>query len=114
MRDSSQSVKDANSGSKDGYEKIRDTGNLVVWGWLAENDVVAPPAEQCWVAMYAKIKCENGNATQVDVPIAVKPWIRGVNSPILQYVGFNIPVKAGLEIKIMTGFPVNGKSGGGF
>lgn len=30
----------------------------------------------------------------------------------MQYVGFNVPVKKGLEIKIKTGFPVGGERGG--
>lgn len=105
--DSSQSVRDKNSGSVDGYEEIKDTGNLVVWGWLANNDLNPPSPECCWVALCAALKCENYNNTeQVAVPISVQPWIRGQNSSILQYVSFNVPVKAGLRLKIMTGFPV--------
>lgn len=110
--DSSQSIHDANSGSTDGYEEIRDTGNLVVWGWLAENRLSPPEPEQCWVAMFAKMKCEGYNDTEVDVPICVKPWIRGKNSSTIQYVGFNIPVRKGIRIKIKTGFPVNNENGG--
>lgn len=110
--DSSTSIHDKDSGSVDGYEEIRDTGNLVVWGWLAENITPPPAPEQCWVALFAKLKCENYNNTEMDVPVQVKPWIRGVNSPIIQYVSFNIPVRKGLRLKIKTGFPVNGDNSG--
>lgn len=108
--DSSQSIHDVNSGSKDAYELIRDTGNLVVWGWLAENPDNPPRPENCWVALYALMKCEGYNDTHVAVPISVKPWIRGLNSSTLQYVGFNVPVKKGLRLKIVTGFNVNGNN----
>lgn len=80
QRDSSESIHDIDSGSTDGYEEIRDTGNLVVWGWLAENRLSPPDPEHCWVAMFAKMKCEGYNDTEVDVPICVKPWIRGKNA----------------------------------
>lgn len=109
--DSSKSIHDSDSGSVDGYEEIRDTGNLVVWGWLAEN-IIPPAPEQCWVALFAKLKCENYNNTEVDVPIQVKPWIRGANASTIQYVSFNVPVRKGLRLKIKTGFPVNGDNSG--
>lgn len=112
MQDSSEASRDVDSGSTDGYEEMRDTGNLVAWGWLAENSVTPPSPEQCWVAMFAKMKCENYNNTEVDVPICVKPWIRGRNSSSIQYVGFNIPVRKGLRVKIKTGFPVNNENSG--
>lgn len=112
QRDSSQTIYDPASGSVDGYEEIRDTGNLVVWGWLADYGNPAPQPEFCWVALYAMMKCENGNDTYTDIPISVQPWIRGQNASTLQYVGFNIPVQKGLRIKIKTGFPVNGRTSG--
>lgn len=34
----------------------------------------------------------------------------GKYSQTMQYVSFNIPVKAGLQLKIMTGFGVNGNN----
>lgn len=110
MTDSSERVVDPNSGSTADYIEIRDTGNLVVWGWLADYGIPAPKPAFCWVALYAKMKCEGANNTQVDVPISVQPWIRGQNASQIQYVSFNIPVKKGLRIKIKTGFPVNGRT----
>lgn len=83
-----------------------------MWGWLAENTTPAPSPEQCWVALFAKLKCENYNNTEVDVPIQVKPWIRGKYASSIQYISFNLPVKKGLRLKIKTGFPVNGTNSG--
>lgn len=115
QNDSSQSIHDSASGSKDGYEEMRDTGNLVVWGWLADNGTPAPKAEYCWVALYAAMKCEGYDTTQtVDVPICVKPWIRGQYASTMQYISFNVPVKKGLRLKIKTGFPVKQTPGSGF
>lgn len=113
--DSSTSNRDRASGSVDGYEEMRSTGNLVVWGWLADNGDVRP--EAAWVALMAKMKFEGSTAENTAdpwVPISVKPWIVGSNSSLLQYVSFNVPVKTGLQLKIRTGFNVNGTSGGGF
>lgn len=36
----------------------------------------------------------------------------GKYSSVAQYVSFNIPVKAGLQLKIRTGFAVNGNNSG--
>ena len=111
--DSSTAVQDPNSGSVDGYEQIRDTGNLVMWGWLADNpEPNAPQPEQCWVGLFAKMKCEGGDSTEMDVPVAIQPWIRGKHASDTQYVSFNIPVKKGLRLKVKTGFPVNAENSG--
>lgn len=37
----------------------------------------------------------------------LQPWHVSDRSKIIQYVGFNIPVKEGLQLKIKTGFRVN-------
>ena len=101
-------MKDIASGSKDGYELIRDTGNLVMWGWLADNGNVDP--EYAWVGLFAALKCENDNTAQTyDIPLSIQPWIRGQHASAMQYVGFNVPVRKGLRLKIKTGFPVFGK-----
>ena len=44
--------------------------------------------------------------------LQIQPWIVGKYSSTAQYVSFNIPVKAGLQLKIMTGFNVNGNNTG--
>lgn len=60
-RDSSQSIYDTRSATVDPYEQMRDTGQLVVWGWLADNGEVSP--EMAWVGLFAAIKCEGADAT---------------------------------------------------
>lgn len=85
---------------------MRDTGQLVVWGWLADNGDV--DAEMAWVGLFAAIKCEGYDTTHTyDLPISIQPWIRGEHASTMQYISFNVPVKKGLNIKIKTGFSVN-------
>lgn len=63
QNDSSTKIYDPDSGSTDGYEEMKDTGNLVVWGWLADDPLRPPGAEYCWVALYAAMKCEGLDTT---------------------------------------------------
>lgn len=110
-KDSSKAIYDAKSQTVDGYEMMRDTGQLVVWGWLADKGDVPP--EMAWVGLFAAVKCEDSNDTQtIEVPISIQPWIRGEYASTLQYVSFNVPVKAGLKVKIKTGFTVNNQNSG--
>jgi hypothetical protein len=44
------------------------------------------------------------------VALQIQPWIVGKYSSTAQYVGFNLPVKAGLRLKVVTGFKVNGNN----
>ena len=72
--DSSKTVYDAYSQTTDGYEEMRDTGNLVMWGWLADKGDVAP--EMAWVGLFSPLKFETstiaGNTDQTrDFPIAI-------------------------------------------
>ena len=75
-----------------------DDGQLVVYGWTADNGRVL--AQEAWIAIYGYVD----NKWMV---LQLHPWIVSQNSSILQYIGFNIPVKRNLKIKIKTGFPVN-------
>lgn len=110
-KDSSEAVYDDKSLSRDKYELIRDTGQLVVWGWLADKGDVPP--EMAWVGLFAALKCDGYDETQkFDIPIAVQPWVRGEYASTLQYIGFTVPVKEGLKLKIKTGFPVNNENSG--
>lgn len=96
-----------------GYVRMPSTGQLVVYGWLADNGGLNP--EECWVAVFGKIKCldqAGGEYVEKPVALAVQPWIVGAHSQVAQYVGFQLPVKEGMEIKIMTGFNVNGSNSG--
>lgn len=92
--DSSATKWDAQSGVHSHFQQIRTTGNLVVWGWLSDRGVVAP--ENAWVGIFGLMKYEGGPTDMVWTPLQIQPWIKGVNSSQLQYVGFNVPVKEGL------------------
>lgn len=81
-----------------GWTKLTATGNLYVYGWLADNGNV-PPA-QAWVALEANI---NDTAQKV----ALCPWSISSYSKQLGYVSFNVPVVADLQVRIATGFIPN-------
>lgn len=81
------------------------TGNLVCYGWLADNGGVQPQA--AWVGMFGMVTCAGQPKW---VALQIQPWIVGKYSSTAQYVGFNLPVKAGLRLKIVTGFKVNGNN----
>ena len=109
--DSSEYVYDTRSNSIDGYEEMRDTGQLVMWGWLADNGTVE--AQNAWVGLFASMKSEGNDTTQtIDIPISIQPWIRGQYASTLQYVSFNVPVKKGLKLKVKTGFQVSNANSG--
>ena len=86
------------------------TGYLTLFGWLADNGNVL--AQDAWVALYAQILLASESSTPQYrwIPIQVQPWIIGARSSIRQYVGFSVPVKEGLKLKIRTGFRVNGST----
>ena len=86
--------------------EVDTTGQLVMWGWLADNGNV--PAELSWVRLEAKVKV---NSTETWVPLQVQSWIQGTKSRVLQYVGFSVPVHAGLKLRVTTGFDVNTSNG---
>lgn len=89
---------------------ISDSGFLTIYGWLASNASVQ--AQEAWVGLFAWIKTGTYPDAGNWVLIQVQPWIVGQYAQAAQYVGFNAFVKRGLELKIMTGFPVNGNSSG--
>ena len=109
--DSSEYIYDTRSNSTDSYEEMRDTGQLVMWGWLADNGAVE--AQNAWVGLFASMKSEGNDTTQTsDIPISIQPWIRGQYASTLQYVSFNVPVKKGLKLKVKTGFQVSNANSG--
>lgn len=79
-----------------------------MYGWLADNGNVNP--EECWVGVFAEI--ENADGTKRPTLLQMQPWIIGKNSQTMQYVGFSLPVRKGLALKVMTGFNVNGENSG--
>jgi len=48
------------------------TGNLVCYGWLADNGSVRP--ETAWVGMFGRVKCGNDMKW---VALQIQPWIVG-------------------------------------
>ena len=96
-------------GAKAGDVICKYTGNLVCYGWLADNGNVKPG--QAWVGLFGHVRCGTDSSSKW-VALQIQPWIIGKYSSTSQYVGFNIPVKAGLHLKIKTGFEVNGNNSG--
>lgn len=94
--------------------KCTHSGFLTIYGWLADKGGVLP--QNAWVGLYGNVQMYNGVDGDIQhnkwVLLQLQPWVRGSNATQLQYVGFNIPVREGLRLKIKTGFNVNGKVGG--
>jgi len=112
QRDSSLYVPGSVGSAAAGYVRCAATGQLVVYGWCADNGNLLP--EECWVGLFGKLVCgAAGQAQEVqDVALQVQPWVVGRNSQLMQYVSFSVPVKEGTELKIVTGFNVNGQNSG--
>ena len=111
-RDSSDYVPQSGATTA-GYAECQETGLLVAYGWLADNGGVLP--EECWVGLFGKVRCldaATGEYVEEDIALAVQPWVVGANSQVAQYVGFQLPVKKGMKLKIKTGFNVNGLNSG--
>mgnify|MGYP003370721930 FL=1 len=110
-RDSSQFILDQYSNQKAGPVFAKHTGNLVVYGWLADNGNVA--AQEAWVGLFGYVTIGDIQSQRKRwVALQIQPWIIGQKSQALQYVGFNVPVKKNMQLKIMTGFPVNTMNSG--
>lgn len=95
-----------------GYVECPQTGFLTMFGWLADNGNVL--AQDAWIGLYAQMYVETGDGTLVQkwIPLQIQPWIIGSKSSARQYASFNMPVKAGLRLKVKTGFNVNGSTAG--
>lgn len=95
-----------------GYVECPYSGYLTMFGWLADNGNVL--AQDAWVALYGRIgvTLNTGDHAKKWIPLQVQPWIIGARSSTRQYVGFNLPVKEGLRLKVKTGFRVNGSTAG--
>ena len=78
------------------------TGNLVIYGWLDSTKALnnkAIPSAYCVIEGYINKQWE---------VIGAQPVIPAKN---ITYVGFNMSVKKGLQIRARTGFTVGAKSG---
>ena len=87
---------------------IKKTGYLTVYGWLASQYNVEP--QNAWVGLYGLVMTKTG--ARKWVLLQVQPWVVGKHAVNMQYIGFNIPVKENMRLKIMPGFPVNGNASG--
>ena len=82
---------------------VPSTGNLVVYGWLDSNECLnnkATPSAFCVL---------EGNINDRWEIMSVQPVVPAKN---ITYVGFNVQVHEGLNIRVRTGFPVGAKSNG--
>lgn len=87
------------------------TGNLVIYGWLADNGDVDP--QDAWVGLYGCMHTSVDDDNERDwVLLQLQPWPLTLKSSVFQYVGFNVKVAKGLMLKIKTGFRVKGKNSG--
>jgi hypothetical protein len=78
---------------------LAKTGFLSLYGWITAKTTIE--AEEAWVMLEGS-KNKNGPWTILQV----QPFIYTINSNVLQYVSFNLPVAAGIHIRIRTGFDV--------
>lgn len=86
------------------------TGNLVLWGWMADNGTDLHPAK-CWVAL-KMLKSVNDSQP---ITLQVVPWIMGSYRNQLQYVSFNVPISSGPDgmfIRVDCGFDVSEENSG--
>ena len=103
--DSSKSVDEFVQSHK--MTQCNHTGHLVIYGWLSQQGEVEP--QNAWVALCGKILVKN---EQKWVILQLQPWHINDNSTKMQYVSFNLNVKIGLNLKVVTGFKVDGHSSG--
>lgn len=94
---------------------VPSTGWLTIVGWLADNGKVLN--QEAWVGLFGKINVKGSDSTSSTpatqwVPLQYQPWLISSQSAHRQHVSFSLPVKAELQLKIMTGFNVNGSSSG--
>lgn len=107
---------DPETGIEAGPVYVNSTGWLTIIGWLADNGKLLN--QEAWVGLFGKIKVkdkdEGSEATTSTqwIPLQYQPWLISSKSAHRQHVSFSLPVKAGLQLKIMTGFNVNGSSSG--
>lgn len=118
--DSSRFIVDEYTRQEAGYITCNHDGWLNIYGWITDGGNVLP--QEAWVGLFAKLKVVNqsdpADTPGTDAPeeqvvmVQCQPWIVGSKSSTMQYVSFGIPVKAGLQLKVKTGFKVSGNSTG--
>jgi hypothetical protein len=86
--------------------RCRATGNLVVYGWLDSTSSLNNKALQSSFCVLEANINGSGENRNWEI-IGVQTVIPAKN---LTYVGFNVPVKKGLIVRVRTGFTVGAKS----
>ena len=82
--------------------ELHESGQFICYGWLTGSKSVS--LANAYVALLGEIGDNLGNRAWA--LLQLQPWIAGANAQYMQYVCFNIPVSAGLKIRIMTGFKI--------
>jgi len=80
------------------------SGIFTCYGWLDEINNPSQSNETRWVALLGKERLLGERGWSI---LQVQPFIK---NNYLSYVGFTFPVKKGMELKVMTGFPVGSNS----
>jgi len=86
-------------------------GNLILWGWMADQGTDMHPAK-AWVALK---RVDSATDMSDGLILQVHPWILGSFRNQLQYVSFGVPVNSGttgMYIRIDSGFEVGEETSG--
>lgn len=84
---------------------IRNTGNLVLNGWISDNGNIA--LGNAWVQLQMQLPGINQW-----IGIQTQPWILGERHKQVQLVSFNLPIATGTTIRVRTGFTLNQSNSG--
>ena len=79
--------------------ELPKTGFLSLYGWITARTTIN--SEEAWVMLEGSPDGKNNWKI-----LQVQPFIYTNNSNVIQYVSFNLPVAAGIYIRIRTGFDV--------
>lgn len=93
---------DENLGNQTNDVELKESGQFICYGWLTGSKSVSPA--NAYVALLGEIG--NGRGFSSWALLQLQPWIAGANAQYMQYVCFNIPVSAGLKLRIVTGFKI--------
>lgn len=112
-RDSSEWI-DPETQLPAGATIVNNSGWLTITGWLADNGNVL--MQDAWVGLFGYINARNDDDPTIIerkwIPLQYQPWPISSKSKQRQYVTFGLPVRRGLQLKIKTGFNVDGRSSG--
>ena len=96
-----------NSGTVSNKWTVPWSGWFTCFGWLSEFSEGAVANYQRWVALEGNINGSTGGKDNWCI-LQLQPFIP---SPYISYVGFGVPVRKDLQLRIRTGFAVGASSG---